>query len=179
MTKRIKITTAIFTLVIMIGILVASTLISPARSNALPVSQTSGSSSTTNTVNCQAKPTFFGLLPWYQYLTVYSKKAPQLNQPVCEVCFDVFGNQSQDKCPKSSVSDISLVLLVVVDDLLRLAGLIAIGMVLYSSVKFITSQGEPEAVAQARTAIINALIGAAIALIAVVLVSFLGNVLGG
>ncbi len=186
MIKRTKLATLIITLLIMTSTLLAGSLMQPARSEAKTLSGTSSTNTSsvpansTGTTNCQSKPTFFGLLPWYQYLTLYAAKQPaQLGQPVCEVCFDVLGNQSQAGCPKSATSDISLVLLAIVDDLLRVAGMIAIVMVLYSSVKFITSQGEPDAVAQARKSIVNALIGAVIALVAVVLVSFLGNVLGG
>jgi len=90
------------------------------------------------------------------------------------------GNQPQPNppCSQSNTSDISLILLAIVDDLLRIAGIVAIAMVLYSSVKFITSQGEPEAVVKARSSIINALIGAAISIIAIGVVSFIGAKLG-
>jgi len=137
---------------------------------------------TASTTKSVCAPTsFFGLEPWYQYLTVYTSKHIEVNgNPVCQVCFNVFGNQQQNNhCNKSRVSDISLVLLAIVDDLLRIAGIVAIVMVLYSSVTFITSQGEPEAVAKARSSIINALIGAAIAIVAIAAVSFIGSKLGG
>ena len=153
-----------------------------------------GAPSSTTSPNCQPT-TFFGLVPWYQYLKVnpqYINVNPQnlkVNpQPsgkqqgtlICQVCFNVLGTQTLNaNCSQSQTSDISLVLLAVVDDLLRLAGIIAIAMVLYASVTFIISQGEPEAVARARSSIINALIGAAIAMVAVVLVSYIGSQLGG
>ena len=161
----------------------------------------SGSSSNSNlgSSSCTSKPTFFGLVPWYEYLKTYPIPNPNLHHPVCGICFDVFGNQSQSYYNSSgklvtpckantsngknsnngAVSDIFLVLLAIVDDLLRVAGLIAVGMVLYSSGRFITSQGEPDGVAKARSSIINALIGTAIALFAIVIVSYLGSTLGG
>lgn len=140
-----------------------------------------GASSTSNINSCQSKPTFLGLEPWYQYLTVYTNKSIAVNgKPVCEVCFNVFGNQTSNKnCSKSPVSDITLVLLAIIDDLLRVAGIITIGMVLYSSVTYITSQGQPESTAKARNSIINALIGTAIAMFAIVIVSYIGNKMGG
>ncbi len=170
---RIRILTPLVLLILFIaGTAFMGPLLKPALASA--------QSPAPNATNCQSKPTFFGLLPWYQYLTTYSKTSPQLSQPVCEVCFNVFGNQQPtSNCKSSTASDISLILLAVVDDLLRVAGLVAIGMVLFSSVKFITSQGVPDEVAKARSSLINGIIGAAIALVAVVIVSFIGSALGG
>ena len=129
--------------------------------------------------NCK-KTSFFGLEPWYQYLQLYQNKVAVDGTSVCQVCFNVFGNQTQNtNCSKSPTSDITLVLIAIVDDLLRIAGMVAIIMVLYSSVSYIISQGQPESIAKARSSIINALIGAAIAMVAIVLVSFIGSKLGG
>jgi MFS superfamily sulfate permease-like transporter len=71
-----------------------------------------------------------------------------------------------------------LVLAAVVDDVLRIAGIVAVAFVIYGAVQYITSQGDPESTAHARTTIINALIGLAVAIIAVSLVGFLGTEFG-
>ncbi len=65
------------------------------------------------------------------------------------------------------------------EDLLRIAGIVTAFFIIYGGVRYVTSQGEPENTKAARSTIINALIGAAIAMIAAVLVSFIGSKLGG
>lgn len=114
---------------------------------------------------CQ-KSDFFGLVPWYHYL-------PTSDFSGCSIRnFNLLPGAGQ-------TSDVPLVLLAVIDDLLRVAALVAIGFVLYGAFQLVTSQGEAEATARARTTIINALIGMAVAILAVALVSFLGAKLGG
>lgn len=112
-----------------------------------------------------AKHGFFGLVPWYQYLD-YGK------DPATGSCtihnFVVLGPGS----------DIPLILLAVVDDLLRIAGLVAIGFVIFGAVKYVTSQGSPDETANAQSTVINALIGLVIAMIGVGLVSFIGKSVG-
>lgn len=108
--------------------------------------------------NCNA--TFFGLDPWWKYLKLNNN---------CDVeSFKIF--------PPNS--DIPLLLLVVVDDLLRLAGIVAVIYVIIGAISFITSRGNSEDAAKARGTVINALVGLAIAVVAVAFVSFVGNTLG-
>lgn len=112
-----------------------------------------------------AKPRFFGLIPWYEYL--------KPDGPNCDILsFQILPSGDKVK------SDIPLVLLAVVDDLLRLAGLITVGFVIYGAIQYILSQGNPDATARAQSTILNALIGLVIALVAVVGVNFVGKVLG-
>jgi len=56
-----------------------------------------------------------------------------------------------------------------------IAGLAAVIFVIYAGIKYITSQGSPNETARAQSTIIYALIGLAIAIIAVPTVSYLGN----
>ncbi|HET7320745.1 MAG TPA: hypothetical protein VFI84_04150 [Candidatus Saccharimonadales bacterium] len=113
---------------------------------------------------CQAHD-FFGLKPWYQYLPLDSN---------CDIknSFHVLPGGGHQ-------SDLVLILLAVIDDLLRIAGLVAVGFIIYAAISFITSQGNPEDTARARSTAINALVGLVIAIVAVAFVSFLGNKLGG
>ena len=110
------------------------------------------------------KPRFFGLIPWYEYL--------KLNGDCSISSFQILPSGDKVK------SDIPLVLLAVVDDLLRLAGLITVGFVIYGGIQYILSQGSPDGTARAQSTILNALIGLAIALVAVVGVNFIGRALG-
>ena len=111
---------------------------------------------------CKVGPNFFGLVPWYHYLNVDAK---------CNVHdFNVLGNGSN--------SDFPLILLAVVDDLLRIAGIVAVGFVIYGAIQYVISQGEPDKTNKARMTIMNAMVGLAIALVAVGAVSYVGHRLG-
>lgn len=107
---------------------------------------------------------FFGLTPWYAYLDgqedSFGKCVPKLIQ----------GNQN-------SVTgiDIVLIILAVVDSLLKLAAMVALGFVIYGGIQYIISQGDPEKTNQAKNTILNALVGMVIALTATALVSFIGG----
>jgi hypothetical protein len=118
------------------------------------------------------KPTFFGLVPWYQYL-------PLTNQ--CDIAMFTLLPSDADPSKagdKANPSDVPLVLLAIIDDLLRIAGLVAVGFIIYGGVQYISSQGSPDGTNKARQTILNALIGLAVSLIAVGAVSFIGNQLG-
>lgn len=100
---------------------------------------------------------FFGLKPWFEYIKLEND---------CSVRdFKVLGSNS----------DIPAVLLVVVDNLLRIAGLVAVAFIIYGAVQYATSQGDPEQTNRAKSSIINALIGLGVAIISIGLVTFLGT----
>jgi hypothetical protein len=121
------------------------------------------------------KTSFFGLEPWYQYL------GTNLDPTTCEVtCFNVTDQVSPsagEKCGDGK-SDIPLVLLAVVDDLLRVAALAATGFIMYGAFLYVTSQGDPEGTGRAQKTIINALAGLAVAMTAVAIISFIGKRVG-
>lgn len=73
---------------------------------------------------------------------------------------------------------ILLILLSIVDILLNLAGLIALGFIVYGGIRFVTSQGSSDGTKQARETVLNAIIGLVIATIAIATVTFLGDRLG-
>jgi type IV secretion system pilin len=112
----------------------------------------------------QCDKSFFGLPPWYKYLDMrYDSEAQS-----CVVRdFQLLGNGTD--------SGLLLIALAIVDMLLRIAGVVAVAFVLWGGFSYITSQAEPDKLAQARSTIINALIGLGIALIATSLVVFVGN----
>lgn len=100
--------------------------------------------------------TFLDLPTWYKYLK------PEFTNGNCELHM---------KFPE----DISKVGLAIVEILLRLGGLVAVGFVIYGGFKYITSQGEPEKTKNGRQTIINAIIGLMITIIATIAVSFIGS----
>jgi hypothetical protein len=104
-----------------------------------------------------------GLKPWYEYLET---------DQYCNVRdFNVLGG--------TSGSDFILIALALVDNLLRIAGFVAIGYIIFGGVLYITSQGSPDQTSKAQSTIINAIVGLVIAVVAVAAVTFLGNRLGG
>lgn len=98
---------------------------------------------------------FFFLPSWWEYL-------PTPTPPACDITFTFPG-------------DIWAVGLAILDMLLRIAGFVAVISIIIAGVGYITAQGNPERGASARKRLQNSLIGLAIAMIAVAVVSFIGN----
>lgn len=118
----------------------------------------------------QCSKTFLGLKPWFYYLPDASFRA-QNGSLSCNIeNFSLFGDKSKDK-----KSDLFPVLLAVADDLVRVAGLVAVVFVITGGVKFVTSSGEPDKTKQALETIINALVGLVIAIAAAAIISFIGS----
>lgn len=113
-------------------------------------------------VDCGKGSKFFGLPKWYKYLS-YAKNT---YSGKCEVTIHNWGQYW-------------LIALAGLDIVLRIAGLVAVAYVIVGGFKYLTSQGEPDHLAEARTTIVNALVGMAIAITAAATVGFIGNRLGG
>jgi hypothetical protein len=107
---------------------------------------------------------FLGFKAWWYYL-------PSTDFGGCKI-------KDFNFLPANGRSDLVLILLAVVDDLLIVAGIVAVAFVLIGAFKYVSSQGDPESTAQAQKTIINALVGTAIAITATVFVNFLGQRLG-
>lgn len=108
---------------------------------------------------------FLGLEPWYHYL-------PDDRFDGCDI--KKFTILPSDSTP----SDVPLVLLAIVDDLLRIAAFVALGFILYGAFLYVGSQGSPDQTARAQSTIINAVLGLALAIASIGFVSFLGARLG-
>ena len=121
----------------------------------------------TTTPDCTAKPTFFGLVPWYQFLPLASTPA-QNGQQICSVDLS-----------NMPIVHLWLIPMAIFEDLLRVAGMLAVAFIIYAGIRFITSQGHPETTKAARGTLINALIGLGITVIAAATVQFIANSLGG
>jgi hypothetical protein len=119
-----------------------------------------------------SKPTFLGLIPWYQYLQLSSDAAGH-----CAVTDFNPGGTSQ-RFVLGSHSSFLLIALALLDDVLRIAAFVSVGYVIYGGITYITSQGSPDQTKKAQSTIINALIGLAIALLSASVVAFIGNKLG-
>ncbi len=104
------------------------------------------------------KGNFIGLPTWYKYLDT----AIVNGKPICNPVI-------------SELKDLWLIGLAIIEILLRLSVLIAIGYVLHGGFRFITTRGDPEKIGKARTMTVDALIGLVIAMIAIASVSFIGG----
>jgi hypothetical protein len=119
---------------------------------------------------CDKNNAFLGILPkWYKYL-------PYEYDPVTSKCEIKAVLREQGGINFDPLLPVGLAIL---DMILRIAGIIAVVYVIYGAFRYITSQGEPENTKNARETIINALIGAAIVIIASAVVAFIGNKIGG
>jgi len=107
---------------------------------------------------------FFGLKPWYYYIPLSSSCQFDATHP-----FTLLGAHS----------DLLLIILAIIDDLLIVAGIAAVVFVMYAGIKYITSQGNPDETSKALSTLIYALIGLAIAVIAIPTVSYIGNKYAG
>lgn len=113
------------------------------------------------TVSATCDDTFFGLPVWYKYLE--------------GTCDDITGPMDGDSLDWQAAS--GRVAIAIVEILIRIGTLVAVGFVIYGGFRYITSQGEPENTKSARQTILNAVIGLVIALIATGAVAFLTNFL--
>lgn len=73
---------------------------------------------------------------------------------------------------------IPAVLLAIFEIILRITGLVAVVFVIYGGFQYLTSTGEPDKAKNARTTIINALVGMMIAIFATAIVNLVGRNVG-
>lgn len=109
---------------------------------------------------------FFGIPPWYKYLVLSGRMAVDSTTGLCEIVGDFKWQNG---------GDVALIALALVDILLRVAGLVAVGFVVYGGIQYVSSDGAPDKTKAAQETIINALVGLVIALIASAAVAFFGR----
>ena len=115
---------------------------------------------------CFNKSGFLGFPTWYEYLEI----GPKGNDP----CAIIGPNENGAFSFQKALPKIGLA---VTEILLRVAGMVAVGYVIFGGFKYMTSQGEPDGLKQAQGTVINALIGLAISILSVTIVSFIGGTL--
>lgn len=110
---------------------------------------------------------FFGIPTWYKYIKDFDEN--------CNPDVDFTKGENGAKFNGTVFIQIALA---IVDILIRIGSLIAVGFVLYGGFIYLTSQGEPDGTKRGRTAIVNALVGLVIAIFASAIVAFIGGRLG-
>jgi hypothetical protein len=101
-----------------------------------------------------SKGFFFNFPAWYEFLKCSSTGSPEL----------------------SKITDIWAILAAVIDILLRLAALLAVGMIIYGGATYMTSQGSSDKTNRARETIISAAVGLLICSISIAIVHFVGGI---
>jgi ABC-type Fe3+ transport system permease subunit len=114
---------------------------------------------------CRPKGSIFGFPTWYKYLDGQQVKSIDITGQTVRPCTPVL----------NGLDDVWKVVFAIIDLLLRIAILAAIGFVLAGGVKFMTSQGQPDKIKAAITTLINALIGLVIAVAAATAVAYIGG----
>lgn len=95
-------------------------------------------------------------VPWYEYLDCDDSGAPHIT--------------SWDKAAP-------LIGMAVLEMLTRIAGLVAVGFIVWGGIQYTLSQGEPEGMKNAKSTIMNAIVGLVIALLAIGIVQFIAGLL--
>ena len=83
------------------------------------------------------------------------------------------GNDGEIKISK--LEDLWLIAFPVVESMIRAAGYISVGFVIWGSIKFIKSQGDPSQIVSGRDTIRDALIGLVICVLSVAVVQFVAG----
>lgn len=125
---------------------------------------------------CHQRDGFLSFPTWYEYLDVgpkYNKENVLVdNCAIIGPTAPVDGKSKEEFSIQKAIPRIALAL---VDIMLRVAGMVAVGYVIFGGFKFMTSQGEPDATKKAQGTVTNALIGLAIAILATTIVGFVGS----
>lgn len=98
-------------------------------------------------------------VPWYKYLEGEETGDP----PKCTI--------KEDDWVKMA----TLVGMAIIELLMRVGGLIAVGFIIWGGIQYTTSQGEPEGLKNAKDTISNAIIGFIIIVLAIGIVQFIGS----
>lgn len=109
---------------------------------------------------CTPQESVFGIPTWYKYLPAETVNGE------CKLLGDFTVNKM------NSLLGIGLA---ITEILLFIAGFLAIVYVIYGGFRYVLSQGEPENTKIAKDAILNAVIGLVIAVLASAIVRFIGT----
>ena len=113
-------------------------------------------------VNSCSGGSFLGFPTWHKYL-----KGETYN--------DLETAKSPCRPTLSGLSDVWKIVAAVIEVMLRIAGLAAIGFVIYGGALYLVSQGSPEKTKAALSTVVGAIIGLVIAIVSTALVSFIAG----
>lgn len=105
-----------------------------------------------------ANTSFLSFPTWYKYLQTSANPATG----ACDITI-------------TNISDVWLIVAAIIEILLRVGAILAIGFVIFGGFQYVTSQSEPEKLMKARKTIINALVGLVLAIMSATIVSFIAR----
>lgn len=103
-------------------------------------------------------------VPWYKYLP---------SEDIAGKCTPQFPKKAGDSTDVTK--GVTLVFIAIIELLTRVSALVAVAFIIYGSVQYITSQGDTQSIANAKSTITNAIIGFVITVLAIGIVQFLGR----
>lgn len=121
---------------------------------------------------CHQTAGFFNFPTWYEYLEVGPKSSSKGTDPCA-----IIGPADPVTGELDFQRALPRIALAIVEVMLRVAGMAAVAMVIFAGFKYMTSQGEPDATKKAQATAANALIGLTVAVLASVIVTFVGSTL--
>ncbi len=110
----------------------------------------------------------YGFPTWYKYLGGHEETSVAHGKEVVQCVLP------QDFTIQGAKS-LTGIGLAVIEILLRVGGIVAIGFVIYGGFQYLTSQGEPDRTRSAKDTILNAIIGLVIAILATTIVRFIAG----
>lgn len=117
---------------------------------------------------CDKSSFLLGIPPWYKYLDV-------TYDTTTKKCDIVFPHDSKGVDMQKTVAPIALAIFEII---LRIGAIVAIGFVVYGGIQYVISQGEPERTKNARTTILNAIIGLVITIFSTAIVNLIARNIG-
>jgi hypothetical protein len=140
---------------------------------ALPPSQVSAAVAE----DCNTSRWFLGIPTWYKYLDIEDRN-PAQGEADCHLVLPTVTRQREGGPPLQETDYskvIGPVLLAGFEIMLYLGGLIAVGYIIYGGFQYLISQGEPDRMKNARTTIVNAIVGLIIVMISSGAVNLIGR----
>jgi len=111
---------------------------------------------------CDPKGSVLGLPTWYRHLDGQTEQPNANEASTCQVKI-------------KGLTDVWKIVAALIEALLRIASLVAIGFVVFGGVTYITSQGSPDKTKAALSTIISSLIGLTITIVASAVVGFIAG----
>jgi ABC-type Fe3+ transport system permease subunit len=75
----------------------------------------------------------------------------------------------------NNINDVWLIVAAVIEILLRVATLMAVGFVIYGGISYTTSQGSPERTNSAKNTLVSAVVGLTICVVASIVIAFIAG----
>lgn len=111
---------------------------------------------------CTPKGSLLGFPTWYKYLVGVTAAGPVDGVSTCVVRI-------------TSVNDTWLIIAAVIEILLRIAALAAVGFIIFGGIQFVTAEGQPDKAKKAIGTVINACVGLTIAIVSTAAVTFVAG----